>query len=296
MSNPSLLSLRDIPAENLVETYASTTTEHFEVARQMERPSIVVIPACNEENDLPAALLSLSRSIQPVVPIIVENGSSAKDRTYEYATRMGAIVLQCEPAKMRATQVGIRFARERFPEQSVIHFGDADNLYPRMCISALARAAKGANERNNQNGALVFGLGWYDHGPNTVVDMMRSGRIIRKAISRKISGNTPMPYGFNYAVHIDKDERLVEEVCSIDPLMFVREESEICKAATAAGATISQPLSPTAYVFTRGDLIKTRAEWRDFKGASMDTKTKYYKRSYPTIDFKPNSNGREKKS
>ncbi len=294
MSNPNLLALRDIPAETLVEAYGSTTSDLFDVASSLEAPHLVVLPACNEERDLPATLLSLSRSRKPVVPIVVENGSSPEDKTLEYAERMGAIAVHCEPAKMRATQVGLRIARELFPEQPVVHFGDADNLYPQFTVSAIARAAHRASKRNDGNGALVFGMGAYTHGASATVDLMRSGRLVRKAASRKLKGQVPMPYGFNYALHVGSDDQISKALYELDPLLFVREESEICRAVTSAGGTISQLVSPSAYVFTRGDLISTREEWRDFKGASMETKTDYYKRNYPSLKFTPNADGRKK--
>jgi hypothetical protein len=291
----NLMELRHLPAEEIVAANEDSTRELFETASRMEHPDIVIIPACNEQRDLPATLLSLSRASRPVIPVVVENGSNAKDKTFEYAERMGAIALHCEPAKMRATQIGLQFARDRFPEQPVVHFGDADNLYPRICLAAIAEATQKANIRNQDNGALVFGMGAYDHGSSVVVDLMRSGRVLRKAISRQLKSEAPMPYGFNYALHLGEGEELAEAMYTLSPLLFVREESEICKVAISAGAIISQLVRPSAYVLTRGDLIKSREEWRDFKGASMDTKTKYYKRSYPEVDFEPNSNGREPK-
>ncbi|HCH33960.1 MAG: hypothetical protein UY35_C0019G0005 [Candidatus Saccharibacteria bacterium GW2011_GWC2_48_9] len=292
MKIPGLLGLREVPAEVLVNNFEARTTELFETATRLETPDVVVIPACNEEQDIAATLLSLSRSERPVVPIVVENGSREKDRTYEYACRMGAVVLQCAPAKMRATQVGLAMSRELFPAQPVIHFGDADNLYPVATVPAISKATQRTNESNGGNGALQFGLGVYDHGSSPVVDVMRSGRLIRKAVQRKIKGETPMPYGFNYALHVDSDETIIDAMNAIDPLLFVREESEICKAALQSGLAIDQLVSLSAFVFTRSDLIKSRAEWNEFKGASMDTKTKYYKRNYPDVDFLPNSEGR----
>jgi hypothetical protein len=292
MKTPGLLGLRELPAEELVSNYEVQTTELFSTAQSLRAPDIVVLPACNEEQDIPAALLSLSRSIRPVIPIVVENGSQPDDKTYEYASRMGAIVLHSEPAKMRATQVGLSVARERFPMQRLIHFGDADNLYPKATIAAISEAAKRTNVENRGEGALQFGMGVYDHGESLVVDTMRSGRLIRKAVERKARGQSPMPYGFNYAVHIGKDGKVVEALNAIDPQLFVREESEIVKAVIASGLAISQLVSPGAFVFTRSDLIRTRAEWSEFKGASMETKTKYYKRNYPDVDFVPNAKGR----
>lgn len=289
----SLLALRNLTAENIVNTYSDATYKIFKKAHAMSCPNIVAIPACNEQVDLPAALLTLSRSNVPVLPIVVDNGSEKDDKTYDYARRMGAVTLRCEPAKMRATQVGLRYARTHFPEQKIIHFGDADNLYPRNCVSAIHKATNRASENNNNRGTLLFGLGAYDHGSSLTVDLMRSGRVIRKAISRKFTHKTPMPYGFNYALHLGKNEQITEAIYALDPLLFVREESEICKAVISAGGTISQLISLGAYVFTRGDLIKTRSEWRDFKGASIQTKTKYYKRNYPNVDFKPNAEGRK---
>ncbi len=292
MKTPGLLGLREIPAEALVNMFEAQTTELFNDAGRLKMPDVVVIPACNEEQDIPATLLSLSRATRPVVPIVVENGSDTGDRTFEYANRMGAIVLQCAPAKMRATQVGLNASRERFPLQRIVHFGDADNLYPCTTVLAISNAARRTNAANRGDGALQFGLGIYDHGDSPVVDAMRSGRLIRKAVERKVKGQTPMPYGFNYAVHIGKDGTLVDALNNIDPLLFVREESEICRAAIASGLAIDQLVSRHSFVFTRSDLIKSRAEWRDFKGASMDAKTRYYKRNYPDVDFKQNAQGR----
>lgn len=293
MSYPGLLALRNSPAESLVEAHYDATTELFRVAASMESPNIVVIPACNEERDLPAALLSLSRSSSPVLPVVVENGSQASDKTVEYAERMGAIAIRCEPAKMRATQVGLQYALAHFPEQKVVHFGDADNLYPRFCIPAIARATRKANERNSEKGALLFGMGAYDHGSSMIVDLMRSGRVARKAVLRRLKNEAPMPYGCNYAIHVGNSDEFIDAIGSIEPRLFVREESAICKAAFNAGATISQLVSPAAYVLTRGDLISTRDEWRDFKGASMQTKTDYYKRKYKDVEFVPNEDGRK---
>ena len=181
MKTPGLLGLREIPAEVLVNSFETQTTELFDAASRLEMPDVVVIPACNEEQDIPATLLSLSRSIRPVIPIVVENGSDTGNKTYEYASRMGAIVLQCAPAKMRATQVGLNTSRERFPLQRVVHFGDADNLYPRTTVSAISNAAKRTNVANRGDGALQFGLGIYDHGDSLVVDAMRSGRLLKES-------------------------------------------------------------------------------------------------------------------
>jgi hypothetical protein len=287
-----LLGLREVRAGALVDSFEAQTTELFGAARRLAMPDVVVLPACNEEHDIPATLLSLSRSVRPVVPIVVENGSQPGDKTHEYASRMGAIVLHSEPAKMRATQVGLSVSREHFPLQRVIHFGDADNLYPAMTVTAMSEAAKRTNVTNRGDGALQFGLGVYDHGESLAVDIMRSGRLLRKSVERKIKGQSPMPNGCNYAVHIGKDGKVVEALYKIDPLLFVREESEIVKAAIATGVAVGQLVSPGAIVFTRSDLIRSRAEWREFKGASMDTKAQYYKRNYPSVDFLPNSRGR----
>lgn len=281
-----------MPVEMLVNSFEAQTTELFDVASRLKMPDVVVIPACNEELDIPATLLSLSRSVRPIIPIVLENASDTGDKTCEYACRMGAIVLQCAPAKMRATQVGLNAGRERFPLQRVVHFGDADNLYSRTTVSAISDAARRTNVANRGDGALQFGLGIYDHGESLVVDAMRSGRLIRKAVERKVKGQTPMPYGFNYAIHIGKDGKIVNALNKIDPLLFVGEESEVCRAAIASGLAIDHSVSPRSFVFTRSDLIRSRAEWRDFKGASMDTKTKYYKRNYPDVDFVPNAEGR----
>lgn len=292
MKRPGLLNLREMPAEDLVSEYEDYATEQFCIARKFAAPDVVVLPACNEEKDIPAALFSLSGASRPVVPIVIENGSGADDKTYEYAERMGAMVLQCEPAKMRATQLGLQASRELFPKQPIINFGDADNLYPKRAVAAVSDAAHAASKKNDDDGALVFGMGVYDHGESLAVDIMRTGRLFRKAVERKLKGKSPMPYGFNYALHTDKDGRVVEAIGSLDPLLFVREESEICIAALSVGLVISQSINPNAVVYTRSDLIRNLAEWRRFKGAPMGTKVQYYERNYPEVDFLPNSNGR----
>jgi hypothetical protein len=288
-----LLALRNVSPETLIANYATQTSELFSYAARLDKPDVVVIPACNEERDITSTLLSLSKSVRPVVPIVVENGSSTEDKTYEYAERMGAIAVHCAPSKMRATQVGLMMSRERFPRQPITHFGDADNLYPRACIATVSTSTEKSNKDNNDRGALVFGMGAYDHGLSRVVDVMRTGRLVRKAVGRKLRGEAPMPYGFNYALHTGhKPDEILEALNGLDPQLFVREESEICKAALASGLIINQTIRPASFVFTRSDLIQNHAEWREFKGASMATKTKYYKRNYPDVNFIPNDKGR----
>lgn len=259
----------------------------------MSAPNIIVIPACDEQLDIPAALLTISKSNEPTLPIVVTNGCSNDDKTYEYAQKMGAVTLRCEPAKMRATQVGLNYAVEHYPSQPIVNFGDADNLYPRRCIGAISRAVQRANLKNDGKGAILFGLGIYDSGTSKTVDLMRSGRVIRKAFINKIYNKQPMPYGFNYALNLDADSKILDAINQINPMLFVREESEICEAVTRSGGTINQMVSLKSFVFTRGDLIRSREEWRDFKGADMNIKTKYYKRNYPNIDFQPNAKGRK---
>ena len=255
------------------------------MAADMAKPNIFILPACNEQRDLPAALATLAMSSVPTLAIVVENGSNPGDRTYEYAKQMGAITLNCKPAKMRATQIGLKHAREHYPDQPVIHFADSDNLFPSRLVRTMAQASRTANLHNQGNGAIVFGLGAFEHGPSAAVDMMRNGRILRKAARRKLDGSPPMPYGANYALHIGKDGKLVAAMLGLDPTLFVREENAICDAAIATGATVTQIIRPSAFVFTRGDLICTREEWRTFRGAPMETKADFYRRKYPHIAF-----------
>ncbi|HEY7225049.1 MAG TPA: glycosyltransferase family A protein [Micromonosporaceae bacterium] len=86
----------------------------------------VVIPARDEEHDLPATLLALARSTVSVVPIVVDNGS--QDDTGAVAAHLGARVVSAESgAKMAATQAGLRHAITNLATKDVL-FTDADTL------------------------------------------------------------------------------------------------------------------------------------------------------------------------
>jgi glycosyltransferase involved in cell wall biosynthesis len=86
----------------------------------------VVIPALNEEKNLPACLTSLkNQQLNGVFElIVVDNGSV--DQTSEVAARYGAIVIEC-PRKgvVHARQAGGEAARG-----DIIVQADADTLYP----------------------------------------------------------------------------------------------------------------------------------------------------------------------
>lgn len=86
----------------------------------------VVIPALNEEDNLPACLESLkNQQWQGAFEVIVvDNGST--DKTSEVATRHGALVVKCQKR-------GVAFARQVGAEAAhgdIVAQADADTLYP----------------------------------------------------------------------------------------------------------------------------------------------------------------------
>ncbi len=86
----------------------------------------VVIPALNEEDNLPACLESLKNQQRPGAfeVIVVDNGST--DRTSEVAAEHGALVVKCPKRGVAyARQAGAEAARGEIVAQA-----DADTVYP----------------------------------------------------------------------------------------------------------------------------------------------------------------------
>jgi rSAM/selenodomain-associated transferase 2/rSAM/selenodomain-associated transferase 1 len=92
-------------------------------AADTSRPSLsVVIPALNEETDLPAALQSIGCSRQTEI-IVVDGGST--DATFEVARAHGATVVQSEPGRATQLNEGARAAHGK-----VLLFLHADTRLP----------------------------------------------------------------------------------------------------------------------------------------------------------------------
>jgi len=135
-SQQSIVTARQAGGEALTRAYAEST--NF-AAIEDESALPVLIAARNEEDDLPAALLSLSLSHTPVTPIVIDNGSS--DRTASFAEAFGVQVLsEPQPGKQRALSSGLDWLFKKRGIGETILLTDADVIAPMTWAASLAIA------------------------------------------------------------------------------------------------------------------------------------------------------------
>lgn len=244
--------LRTADPNQIVGNYSGVCRESFRARDGVP----VVIAAYNEEADLPATLVSLSRSTVPVAPIVVENGSN--DRTEEFARTMGASVLsKPRPAKMSALQLGVELARDQNPSNTLVLFTDADTLVgPRWAEGMLRRRA----ELQKYAAVVLCGGLVIAHGKSPLVDRLRTVNLAIKDRARLINAAPPIARGSNMAIDFGPDNVLYEAYQQLLPNLFYGEEQAICDAATEAGGQVVAALGSDVTVMTRGDRFSSIRE------------------------------------
>src|SRR3989344_4376440 len=167
--------LHSTPADVIVDDYADWARQQFTHSAGQSTP--VLICARNEAADLPAALVSLARSYEPVQPIVVDNGS--EDETAVYAEKTGAIVLtEPETGKTTAYQTGLRFVKAEMPKTSILLATDGDSIVnPVWSSNMVARAS-----RLRKTGGVTFSLGIVAGGESTATDLLRTTVLDAKQI------------------------------------------------------------------------------------------------------------------
>lgn len=270
-----LFGLRKFGPEELLDQYSHFTKKVFE---RKKGAIPVIIPARNEEMDLPACLVSLANSVQPVHPVVVVNCSN--DRTKEFSEAMGATTLEVDGVKkIGATQYGINHILDQglLPGDGhkMILFTDADTILQRrwalLFTQRLAKAFAKAPER----GAAIFGSAAYLHGPSMLADLAQCLHGFYLDISYAVQRKHPLVRGANYGVILDTKDTILSTFRNLNPLQIYRDDVKIHQKLQEAGVQILRALHPETVIITRGDRAASLAEF--FKNIY---KPGYEKRAY----------------
>jgi hypothetical protein len=251
--------LRNTPANTLVEEYGAYT------ASQFDRTGVpVVIAARNEQEDLPATLVSLANSERPVMPYIIENGS--EDETANRARSMGAVVLRCsDPYKMAALQLGVKFLAEEVKLEHPILFTDADTLVGKKWSRLMSVQAE------SEKPTVLCGASVFAHGPSKVVDALRTGNALAKDTLLAVRDRSPNAKGHNMSVNFAHSEEALLSYLAIEKRLFIREELKIVREIIATGGEVRRELGWQATVLTRGDRFASIAQCMATRGDPDDT-------------------------
>ncbi|MCB1251881.1 MAG: glycosyltransferase family 2 protein [Austwickia sp.] len=232
-------------------------TRSRETARQLFRADgvPVVIAARNEQDDLPATLLSLAASSVPVQTWVVVNGTT--DDTAARAAAMGARVLECPvPSKMASLQYAVREITADAARGPIL-FTDADTLVGPRWAAKLAAAA-----RSPRVPVVALGNAFFTHGDSCLADALRN---IRKAIvSHRCARRDEriIAQGANLAIDFGGSRAALDSYLSIDTRRFIGEEEEIVHRMIAAGGMCRNVLHRDVAVITRGDRFALADLWR----------------------------------
>lgn len=242
-------AIRQMDGPEIVDSYASFTRSQFAEARRRDVVRPMIIPAHNEETDLPAALLAAARTGE-AIPLVIDNRSD--DGTATIARKMGAIVVEADNGrKMAATQEGLRFARHELGARA-LYFTDADTLVPAGWIHGMNRHIERQDEGN---GVAVFGNSLLWHGKSRFTDTILSAAKIARAVKHTAVGGEIIARGHNYALSLDPNGQMEDAINSLDPSMFGGDDSAIRDILIDAGARVLNAADPATTVVTRNDRV-----------------------------------------
>jgi glycosyltransferase involved in cell wall biosynthesis len=241
--------LRETDSTELVEKFSEYTNDNFS-----EEGIPVVIAARNEEQDLPATLISLAGSTCEVWPIVVENGS--EDKTYEVAKKMGAHVLHCKlPFKMAALQAGIRELDSKSRLNEPVLYTDADSLVSPTWAETLSNAVKG-NEIKCASGRAVVG-----YGPSKTADFLGTFAMDIQDIKRIVCREHPVGRGDDSAINFTNNREAIATYLSFNPKYFICEDDMIFEIMEKRhNAKFAKVLGRAATVLSRGDRFKSAGD------------------------------------
>lgn len=248
-------ALRRLSADEVINRYAGVTIERFKRAAEAQNMVPVVVPAHDEQEDLPATLVSIALS--GAVAVVVNNRSV--DRTADVAKAMGAHVVEAPYGKkMAATQAGIRYVLGAFAVPKIL-FTDADTLVGSRWATTLDKSLQAAD---HGQGAVVCGdsLAWYgpSRSADTLVNLMKVPSVVRRAVQER----PPHVHGHNYGLSFDAAGKVEQAIMDLDPDLFVGSDGMMDDIATVAavreaGASVTGVREVEGWVLTRGDRMTT---------------------------------------
>ena len=237
--------LHSEPASDIVDNYADWARQQFTYSAGQSTP--VLICARNEAADLPAALVSLARSYEPVQPIVVDNGS--EDETAVYAKKMGAIVVdEPEIGETVAYQTGLRFVKAEMPKTSVLLATDGDTIVNPLWSGNMATKAS----RLRKTGGVTFGLGMVAGGESIATDLLRTTVLNAKQIYVAVRRIRSGARGYNTALTFDYDQEIYNALLGL-PNVFPGNDRAIRDSVIRAGGIAKPNVHPGSAVITRGD-------------------------------------------
>lgn len=267
--------LRRLSPEQIIKGYARFSTDRFS-----EHGVPVVVAARNEENDLPATLVSLADSREAIRPIVVENGSH--DRTAEFARAMGATVLTGALHKMAAQQQGVAHVLAEEGRGRPILFTDADTLVGRDWAGALAPDVQLGDKSQVRYGSVAFA-----HGEAVHVDAIRTAYAFTKDLNRLVRNKRPVGRGASMGIYFSEQDDFYEGYMQLAGDLFVAEEEAIANTVEGVGGKVARALGLRALVVTRGDRCSSVSQLIRLTGAGgFDERIALYKRDYGA--FTPN--------
>lgn len=239
----------------------------------------VVIAARNEEVDLPATLLSLADSREPVRPIVVENGST--DRTHEFAEAMGAIVLSGATHKMDALHMGVDYVLSDSEAGRSILFTDADTLAGPHWAGRMKLDGSEAQPSEVRYGSIVCA-----HGEAAHVDAVRTAYAFVRDINNLVRRKRPVGRGANMSLYFSEEDNFQSEYMHLPSDLFIAEEERISDLIEQQGGRVSRALGLQALVVTRGDRYDSlRTLFRLTGSGGVKERVAQYARDYG--DFTP---------
>lgn len=245
---------RELAPEYIVQELGCEAVRRFNEAYQ-EQGIPVLIPARNEQEDMPRTLLALARNDRLVIPVVVDNRST--DNTAEVARSMGAIVISAPHGKkMAATQEGLAFILDEL-RSPVALCTDADTLPPQGWAGVVDNKLE---EIDEGNGAAVYGESILWGGGSAAANLLMNASRAAGVAARVIRGRHPHAHGHNISFKFDADGRMREALMSLDPELFfnrdgLSDDEAMAAAVEAAGAASAGTIDPRAMVITPGDRV-----------------------------------------
>jgi glycosyltransferase involved in cell wall biosynthesis len=215
----------------------------------------LIIAAKDEEDDLPAALLSLALGNTPVTPIVIDNRSS--DRTADFANEFGAYVLS-EPqrGKQRAISTGLAWLFSQRGIDETILFADADVIARPTWAASLNAAVQQMDKERPR--VVASTVRYYEDGQrvakNGLLSIMATARDLRAH-----QNGTFRARGSNMAIHPADNVRLAESFIELGDIHkdAVFQDKAMAELVLKNDGQAAQLFNPNSQMLARGDRYPT---------------------------------------
>ncbi len=251
-ANYRLRRLNTLAGNEIAKKFGAYTRRQFELDVVDRIP--VLIAARNEEEDLPKLLVALSYSSLPVEPIVIDNNSS--DNTYDFAKRMGALVLQEDHiGQVCALRRGFCFLADSHPDLSFALITDADS-FP---IESWAGAARRRLSLFSQErGGIITGPR-YKVGRRRFEPLFTIARHLADLKFYAQRGKIKA-YGPNLGIRLDSQGRIGSALSDLDPKCILGTDNYIFSTVVSAGGDSGYLTDARGVVLDKDDRCPA---WRD---------------------------------